>query len=265
MTTDPGSLEGVGVLVTRPVHQAGKLVHLIDAAGGQAFRLPTIEIQPPDNPAELNSILARLDQYQIAIFISANAVTTVLKSLTDIGAELPAKLSLACIGPSGVRILEDAGYSVEIVPNKDYRSETLLATASLQSVSGKGIVIFRGQGGRKLLAQTLRDRGAMVEYADCYKRVCPNIDTSAIMAHWKKGDIAIFIATSVEGLKNLIRMTGENWKKQIQNTPVVVVSERIRDACYRLGFQAPILLAPSARDEHILATLKTWRQSEKTL
>jgi len=47
-----GRLTGIGVLVTRPAHQAEHLCQLIEAEGGAAVRYPALEIKPrPDRAA----------------------------------------------------------------------------------------------------------------------------------------------------------------------------------------------------------------------
>jgi hypothetical protein len=58
------------VLVTRPAHQAGSLCALIERRGAIALRLPTVEIAPPQNLPALKAVLSRLDQFDIAVFVS---------------------------------------------------------------------------------------------------------------------------------------------------------------------------------------------------
>jgi len=66
-------LDGAGVLVTRPRHQADELVAAIEALGGVAIPFPVIEIVPR-NAAEVHTEVAALQEPAITIFISRNAV-----------------------------------------------------------------------------------------------------------------------------------------------------------------------------------------------
>ena len=75
-----GDLAGIGVLVTRPADQAAPLADEIEAAGGRAIRFPAIEIVPrPD--ADIANDAASLQQPDVVIFVSVNAVRFVLHNL----------------------------------------------------------------------------------------------------------------------------------------------------------------------------------------
>ena len=166
-------LAGLGILVTRPAHQADRLCELIKQAGGRALRFPVIEILPPHDTAPLAALIDTLDDADIAIFISANAVEHGL-ALLRARRDLPAALKLAAIGRStGAALRATLGRGPDICPAERFDSEALLALEAMQKVHGKRIVIFRGEGGREVLAETLRARGATVEYADVYRRARP--------------------------------------------------------------------------------------------
>ena len=66
-------LQGLGVLVTRPAHQADQLCDLIEAAGGRPYRLPTIEITPSSDSDQQQArhLLEHLQANDLLIFISA--------------------------------------------------------------------------------------------------------------------------------------------------------------------------------------------------
>ena len=75
------------------------------------------------------------------------------------------------MGLGSASLLEKlANRPVEIMPQATYNSEGLLAHPLLQNVSAKNITIFRGIDGCNLLAKTLCERGAQVEYAEVYQR-----------------------------------------------------------------------------------------------
>ncbi len=259
-----GTLKDVGVLITRPAHQADTLMSLVEAAGGHSFLFPTIEIQPLENEA-LNRILLQLADYDIAIFISANAVTFGFEAIAAHHAKLPSNLQLAAVGAATARALEARDHAPDIVPIKDFRSESLLELDTLKQIAGKQIVIFRGQDGREILADTLKKRGAHVDYAECYQRANPESDPTNIENQWSTGEIDVVTTTSVEGVKNLYQVLSDAGRNLLKTTPIVVISPRMAEACQQMGLSGEILIADEASDSAIVSAIETWHQKKKSL
>lgn len=154
-------LDGVGVLVTRPQHQADDLVTAIEAAGGRACRFPVFDVVPRD-PVEVKRAIGSIGPSDIIIFVSANAVRF---GLGIIGHPQP---RVAAIGPATAAALEQAGVTVDIRPAAGFTSEHLLSEPAFNELSGQAVTIVRGERGRELLAETLRCRGAEVRYLSVY-------------------------------------------------------------------------------------------------
>src|SRR5262245_33902312 len=166
------SLAGKGIVVTRPAHQARELTRLISAAGGKPLPFPVIEIRDIENPAPLLALIDRLDEFQVAIFVSPNAAEKGM-ALVKARRAWPAKLKAAAVGSGGVKVLQRHGVTEVIAPGGRFDSEALLELPAFAHVFGRRIVVFRGVGGRELISETLTERGAAVEYAECYARVRP--------------------------------------------------------------------------------------------
>lgn len=258
------SLAGVRVLVTRPQTQAENLVHLIQARGGEAIRFPVIEIVEPQDTQALLAVIDRLKDFTLAIFISPNAVNRAMNLIQARGGLTPA-LRVACVGRGSARELKHFGIENVIVPQGRFDSEALLELPELQAVKGKRIVIFRGDGGRELLGDTLRARGAGIEYAECYRRVRPNTDTTPLLRRWARGEIDIVSVTSVDGLHNLYDMVGKAGQHWLIRTPTVVIGERMVEVCRELGFKSEPRVAATASDEAILEAIQAWRDGQNPL
>ncbi len=259
-----GALANTRVLVTRPVRQADTLARLIASHGGEAVCFPTIEILEPSDHTAVSVLLDRLHEFHIAIFISANAVDRGMSMIESRRATLPRHLQVACVGRSSANELRRFGVMEPIMPARRFDSEGLLALPQLTHVQDKNIVIFRGEGGRALLAETLDGRGAHVAYAECYRRAKPNADNTALLRRWSRGKIDIVTATSVEGLRNLFDMVGPRGRKWLIDTPIVVVSRRMTQVSAKLGF-AHSCVAEQADDEAIVEAIKAWRVSQNSL
>ncbi|MCW8918166.1 MAG: uroporphyrinogen-III synthase [Gammaproteobacteria bacterium] len=249
-------LSGLTILVTRPAHQAAPLCRLIEAAGGEPLRLPALVIHDNGDDPALRQRLAHLSDYQIAIFVSPNAVTFGLDAIRRSGGLLDSLL-LATVGKGSANALcQQSGRRPDLVPRESYDSEALLQLEPLQHVSGKRILIIRGSGGRELLAETLRQRGARVDYAEVYRRAPPPPPADT---QWLKRTDIITL-TSGEALGNLVTLTPQALRDTLYEKPLVVVSERAAQRARQLGFRREVLVTPLAGDAAIVATLIEWAQ-----
>ncbi|HEX5056223.1 MAG TPA: uroporphyrinogen-III synthase [Gammaproteobacteria bacterium] len=240
------------VLVTRPAHQCEALCRLIEQAGGIPLRLPALAIAAPADPLQARRQLQQLEGCEIAVFISRNAVDKAIELLQP--QALPVSVKCLAIGQATADALRDHGYAVALMPDRDFRSEGLLAMPELQNVRGKRIAIIRGAGGRELLAEVLRERGADIEYIEVYRAICPSEATGELRDLLAKRPPELVIATSTLILQNLLEMSG-NYRNRLLPRPLVVLSARGRDFALAAGC-ARVYIAPRSDDAGIVAALE---------
>jgi len=250
-------LHGAGVLVSRPTHQAEGLARLIEQAGGKAWRFPGITIAPPEDPAAVATTLKEIDQFDIAVFVSPNAVKNGLDALGGDG--LPPGLKIAVVGKGSARALEQAlGRGPDLCPEGRYDSEALLALPEMRGdVAGRRVLIIRGNGGRELLGDTLRERGGEVRYAEVYRRTAPRWPADELAGLLRAKRIHIVTATSTEALANLVKRLGPHAGLLLE-LPLVVVTERMVEPARRLGFWGDVLVSERASDEAVMESVMTW-------
>ncbi len=255
------------ILVTRPEHQAFPLCQLLERYGGKPICLPVIQIEAMLLSKETSQILRNIQEIDFAFFISPNAVQYGLRQLLA-HSTLPQTLQLVTIGQASAKKIQQLlGRMPDIFPIDNYNSESLLALDSLQErlVKNKSIVIFRGLGGRELLANTLRQRGAKVTYAEVYQRVQPNYTNSELaLIFGRSGQVDIITITSSEGLYNLVALltqadkdqskqySDNSYLKQLWQIPLVVVTEKMRDQAQALGFNNHIIIATQASNQALV-------------
>lgn len=232
-----------GILVTRPREQAAGLARLIEEAGGRAHLFPAIAIEDLPAPAALG----RLREFDLAVFVSPTAVG---KTLSRIGAWPPA-VRAAAVGAGTRRELERYGVTSVIAPREGADSEALLGEPELGQVANRRIVIFRGEGGRALLGDTLRERGAQVEYAACYRRRLPEKGP----LDWKREEIDAITVSSAQGLANLFELLAPAF---LRSTPLFVPHQRIADGARTWAVQEVVVAGPS--DEQMLERLVAYFQ-----
>ena len=219
-------LEGIGVVITRPEAAAEALAAPLAAEGAKVWLLPALAIQDVAPTPALASLLADLARFDMAIFVSANAVEKGLAAARRHGA-WPEGLRVAAVGEATAQALRSSGIAQVISPSERHDSEALLALAQLQVVKGQNIVVFRGEGGREHLKEVLEARGAKVAYAECYARVRPRGDASAVLAALARGEVHAVSALSAETLENFMAMIGPDGARHLESVTLVVPHEAV--------------------------------------
>ena len=254
--TRADGLQGLRVLVTRPAGQAGHLHGLIASAGGRPVRLPAIEIHDTPDSHRVQQVMTQLGRYDLAVFISVNAVEKTMEYCRFLP-RWPENVRIATVGARSAEALAAYGLSVDLVPEYRFNSEALLALSELQDMTGRRVVIFRGNGGRDKLRDTLAGRGAEVDYVEVYRRVRPDVDPGSLLHLWQPGVLDVITITSNETLQNLFDMAGTEGQAALCAIPLVVVSERQVALAQELGFIQTPVVAGNAGDAAIVAALET--------
>lgn len=164
-------MTGWRLLLTRPADESSALAAVLADAGIFTSSLPLLDIEPLPIVDSARAILQRLDQYCAVIVVSKPAARLCVEQLRQHWPEPPA-LPWFSVGAATGQILADAGLYVFYPDNGD-DSEALLELPALrQALTGPEprVLIVRGEGGRGLLAERLREQGASVDYLELYRR-----------------------------------------------------------------------------------------------
>ncbi|MEP7206525.1 MAG: uroporphyrinogen-III synthase [Casimicrobiaceae bacterium] len=247
---DASPLAGAGVLVTRPVRQAAAFAAKVAAVGGWPVVFPAIVILPPDDPAPLQSAQAMLASYDYVVFVSANAVEF---GIAD-PAAWPSGLPALAPGPGTAEALHNLGLANVRFPTDRQDSEGLLAMPEFTEPAGKRVLVLRGDGGRELLARTLRGRGAMVDHVTCYRRDRPR-DGAGLVEVFQAGRIDAVTVTSSEGLDNLWAIIDPATRDRWAGRPTFAPHPRIAAQARALGLT---VVETAAGDAGLVTGLLEW-------
>ena len=246
-------LTGKHIVITRPIPQAKQIKQWLEQQQANVKLFPLIEIQ-----ATKDQDLSHAKQVDWLIFISANAVEYGLKQLALAKVDLSGK-TIAAIGKKTANKLKQAGIAIDVVPKDTFNTERFLELAATQSVKDQRILICRGNGGRERLAKVLRQRGAIVEYAEVYRRICPIQNTQDLKYRWQQQHLDMVVITSSEGLHNLYSMSKGDWIKEL---PLLLGSQRMKVAAMDLGHRGKIIMSENPSDEAVLNRLIRWAEQE---
>ncbi len=221
------------VLITRPAGKAQALTLLIKQQGFFAVSQPLFDYQAYATSAEIKSTI---DTANIIIFVSAAAVEF---AHARYPLSLHPKTLIIAIGQATKAALHSIGHSEVLTPSQE-NSEGVLSLIPLSQVQDKHIAIVRGNGGRELLASTLKQRGATVSYIESYQRLWRPLAKN-IAQQWQQQQINCIVVTSNDILLTLIRLVTDSSLTRLEqhywlNTCYwLVASQRIAKTATTMG------------------------------
>ena len=249
-------LAGIGVLVTRPARQAAAFAQKLAALGATPVIFPAIVILPPANAESLTRAQAGLDRYDFAVFVSGNAVEYGVAEATT----WPTTLIAFAPGPGTAEALAAVGIADVRLPATTHDSSGLLALPEFARVAGKRVAIFRGSGGRDELGDTLRARGARVDYIECYRRARPEAGAAGLVEAFRDGRIDAVTISSSEGLDNLWALVTGATRAAWQSCTTFVPHPRIAARAREVGLT---VVETASTDAGLIAGLLEWASSSK--
>ena len=126
------------------------------------------------------------------------------------------------------------------------------------NISHTNIVVFRGNGGRELIANTLKQRGAAITYIESYQRVWRTLPKD-ISQQWRAQEINCIVVTSNDILLALVKaFTSQRHKADNfwhSHCLWVVASERIAAKAKTLGLKQ-VINSQGANTEKLCNTLR---------
>jgi len=230
------------VMVSRAGGTGLQLTERLKEKGIPAWYIPTLDIV-------VEEILLPVEDFQQAIFISANAVKYSVQKSKMLVDMLPDQL--IAVGQGTANSLYEAGFNNIVIP-KQFNSEGLLELPQLQDVTGQQILIVKGRGGRTLLEKALTKRGAVCHHLDVYCRVTGLINADPWNEFLSAGKQNIITIASVEAMVAINNQPHrDSWGESVI---LVVASERIKEKALEYGYQQ-IRLADTASNDAMMTAI----------
>ena len=236
-------------LVVRPAAQANQLVQMLRQLGHAPLCCPLLETRPGCDLPHLGEMLREAD---LVIAVSMHAVHFAHYFLLQTGQTWP-HIDYFAVGQASADAFAEVG--IQALCPADPRSEGLLALPALQGVSGRRVLILRGNDGRDLIARTLASRGALVHYCATYERHYPDLDGDALIRHWQAAGLDSLLITSGELLQRLLALVPGPQHPWLYDRLMVVPSPRVAEMAEGTGFTR-IVIAQGASNQALVAALE---------
>jgi uroporphyrinogen-III synthase len=248
-------MTGWRLLLTRPAEESAALAQVLADAGIFSSSLPLLEIEPVPIDAAQHALLDDLDLYSAVIVVSKPAARLGLK-LLDEHWPLPPIQPWFTVGEGTAQLLQDRGLDVSW-PEQGDDSEALLDLPKMQqavALPGSRVLIMRGEEGRELLAERLRQLGASVDYLPLYRRNLPAYPPSTLRHRVEAERLNALVVSSGQGFEHLRQLAGDAWPDLAQ-LPLFVPSLRVAELAKQAG-AATVVNCRGANAAALLAALR---------
>lgn len=217
-------LFGKRVLVTRPRHQAGAMVHRLIDLGAVPYVLPSVEIREPADWTPVDQAIRALGQYGWIVFTSANGVNAFLGRIRHLGLDLRVLggIHIAAIGAKTAQVLESWHLRPDVVPAR-FQSEDLVAALLPQIQAGQRVLLARADRGRDILREQLASF-AFVDQVAVYSQVDVVEVDEEVMDALRRGEIEFVTLTSSNVAKSLLGRLDTTCKRRIETGEIKLVS-----------------------------------------
>lgn len=231
-------MNGWRLLLTRPTQDSAELAATLAQQGIYSSSLPLLAIEALNESAEQRATLAGLSRYCAVIVVSKPAARLGLDLLERYQLPAPAAQPWFSVGAATAQILAEHGLQV-YYPEQGDDSEALLALPQFQqalAAVNPQVLILRGDGGRELLAERLRDQGVQVDYLPLYRRVLPDYPPAALVERVRAERLNALVVSSGQGFVHLRELAAEAWAELAQ-LPLFVPSPRVAEMARAAGAQ----------------------------
>jgi uroporphyrinogen III methyltransferase/synthase len=236
-------LYGWKVLVPRTKEQAGAMSERLRAYGAMPSEVPTIAVEPPRTPAQMERAIKGLvdGRYAWTIFTSVNAVRAVWEKFAEHGLDARhfGGVKIACIGEATAEAVRAFGIQPELIPSTEQTSEGLLAEFSphdeILDPVGR-VLLPRADIATETLAAGLTERGWEVDDVTAYRTVRAAPPPAEIRDAIKSGGFDAVLFTSSSTVRNLVGIAG----KPHQRTVVAVIGPKTADTAAEFGLRVDV-------------------------
>jgi uroporphyrinogen-III synthase len=168
------NLHGKRVLITRAESQADELREALESLGINVVAIAVTSIHPPEEWGAVDDAIERLDSFEWIVFASVNAVRYFFARMSELKKTRSVNARIAAIGPGTAKKLKELSVTADFVPSAYVADSFTAEFLNSHSVADNvNILWVKGNLGRRVIFDDLRDAGAKVEIVETYRNVVP--------------------------------------------------------------------------------------------
>src|SRR3954452_14090435 len=237
-------LFGWRILVPRTKEQAGSLSAGLRSHGGVPEEVPTISVEPPRNPLQMDKAVRGLveGRYEWIAFTSVNAVKAVREKFEEYGLDARAfsGLKIAAVGDKTAAAIGDWGLRADLVPSGEQSAAGLLEDwpeydDMLDPINR--VFLPRADIATENLVAGLVDLGWECDDVTAYRTVRAAPPPAPVRDAIKTGKFDAVVFTSSSTVRNLVGIAG----KPHPSTVIAVIGPATAKTAEEHGLRVAVL------------------------
>jgi uroporphyrinogen III methyltransferase/synthase len=260
-------LFGWRILVPRTKEQAGSLSARLRGFGGVPEEVPTISVEPPRNPLQMDKAVRGLveGRYEWIAFTSVNAVKAVREKFEEYGLDARAfsGLKIAAVGDKTAAAIADWGLRADLTPSGEQSAAGLLEDwpeydELLDPINR--VFLPRADSATENLVAGLIDLGWECDDVTAYRTVRAAPPPAPVRDAIKSGKFDAVVFTSSSTVRNLVGIAG----KPHPSTVIAVIGPATAKTAEEHGLRVDVLAPKPDVDELVdaLADFGAARRAE---
>lgn len=246
------------VVVTRAEDTDGPLSSQLRTLGLPVLLWPAVATTPSDT-GHLEAALARLEQFDWIVFASRHAVAAVIERVPV----RPAALKVAAVGHATAQVLNQRGWSVDLLPD-DSNAAALVAAFEARVAHPRKVLFPASSRALPTIAAGLSQLGAEVVQVEAYRTEPASLDVEECKSWIAREAIGAVTFASPSAVVELERSLGkESFERLLAAAPAVAIGPTTARELSDRG-QEPVL-AESATLEGLARTAHRLMQARKSL
>src|SRR5918993_2186602 len=249
------------VIITRPASAGRRLLERLLRQGHRACWWAAFDIGDAPDPPHARAVLARLSDYDLAVFVSATAVHAARSLLSG---TWPSDTMIGAVGASTHAAIESelqpSQKAVISATEEDQQSGSEAFWRAWLATRHRAhrVLLVRAQDGRDWLNERFAEQGAQVDTVAVYSRVLhrPSAEELQNLNEWiASGEKPAIIFSSTEAITALDRQVDSAAQAWLRNGIAIACHPRISDKLLSNGYGR--VLNATFDDDSIVAQLES--------
>lgn len=236
-------LVGKRIVVTRAPEQAAEFIAELEARGAKVLLLPMVAHVDPEDWGAFDDTLRRLEQFDVMLFMSRNAVEFTDKRARMLGLSQKVRTfpgtMVAVVGGATAREAKRLGIRIDHVASSP-TGESLVNDLR-SSLQGRKVFLPRSSRGDDRLPDALREVGAEVTEVIAYRTGLPEIPDRRLLSAIRRADVDVITFASPSAFENLCDYIEASEIARLSSSiPIAAIGPITANAIRRSGVEVRI-------------------------